>query len=175
MPMSLCWTCGQDVSFPSHKPQEEQLVEVTQLRQQLEDVNKDCAEKRSQLDAVATELEAAKLTISELRRDVSDNRVSSLFLHLSYVTWGGPAASQCSSLPHSMCLTTLLPSPPLLPFRTTALCQEWLMVGVQQGFVVSCVIWCGPAASQCSSLPHSLYLIPPSHPPFEMKALCESG
>ena len=107
------WTCGQDVSFPTHKPQEEQLAEVTQLRQQLEDVNKDCAEKRSQLDAVATELEAAKLTISELRRDVSDNRVSSLFLHPSYVTRGGPAASQCSSLPHSMCLTTLRPSPPL--------------------------------------------------------------
>ena len=97
------------MSFPTHKPQEEQLAEVTQLRQQLEDVNKDCAEKRSQLDAVATELEAAKLTISELRRDVSDNRVSSLFLHPSYVTRGGPAASQCSSLPHSMCLSPPLP------------------------------------------------------------------
>ena len=58
-------------------------MEVSQLKQCLEDVNKDCAEKRSQLDAMATELEASKLTISELRRNVSDNQVSSLCLHIA--------------------------------------------------------------------------------------------
>ena len=78
-------------------------------------------------------------------------------LTISRVMWCGPAASQCSvsCLPQGLCLTTPLPSAPLpsFPFSCpsslsdNSFVSEWLVVGVQQGFAVSYLTWCGAAAT----------------------------
>jgi predicted GTPase len=53
-------------------------AEVSALMQQMEDVNKDCKEKRSQLDLMASQLQTAQTANSELQRELADSRVSFL-------------------------------------------------------------------------------------------------
>jgi predicted GTPase len=50
-------------------------AEVSALMQQMEDVNKDCKEKRSQLDLMASQLQTAQTANSELQRELADSRV----------------------------------------------------------------------------------------------------